>query len=81
MKSSSRIRNARERGSPQRQAACAAARAAFLDLTRLAERHTSASTFQLEEDALAEPSALLDPVHEVGDFGWPSRSADDSEKA
>ena len=22
---------------------------------------------------------LIDPVHEVGDFGWPSRSADDSE--
>ena len=24
---------------------------------------------------------VIDPVHEVGDFGWPSRSADDSEKA
>ncbi len=24
---------------------------------------------------------LIDPVHEVGDFGWPSRSADDSENA
>jgi hypothetical protein len=24
---------------------------------------------------------VIDPVHEVGDFGWPSRSADDSENA
>jgi hypothetical protein len=24
---------------------------------------------------------LIDPVHEVGDFGWPSRSADDSKNA
>lgn len=24
---------------------------------------------------------LIDPVHEVGDFGWPSRSADDTENA
>lgn len=24
---------------------------------------------------------VIDPVHEVGDFGWPSRCADDSEKA
>ncbi|MEO8567381.1 MAG: PqqD family protein [Betaproteobacteria bacterium] len=24
---------------------------------------------------------VIDPVHEVGNFGWPSRSADDSEKA
>ena len=24
---------------------------------------------------------VIDPVHEVGDFGWPSRSADDSHKA
>jgi hypothetical protein len=24
---------------------------------------------------------VIDPVHEVGDFGWPSRSADDNEKA
>jgi hypothetical protein len=24
---------------------------------------------------------VIDPVHEVGDFGWPSRSADDSGKA
>jgi hypothetical protein len=24
---------------------------------------------------------LIDPVHEVGDFGWPSRSADDSGNA
>lgn len=43
-----------------------AARAAFLDLVRLAGRHTSISTFQLEEDTLAEPSALLEDVAQCG---------------
>ena len=40
----------------------AAERAAFFDLLRLARRRTVVSTVQLENEALAEPSALLDEL-------------------
>jgi RecB family exonuclease len=41
-------------------------RAAFADLLRLAARETSVSTFQLEEDSLVEPSALVEDVARAG---------------
>jgi RecB family exonuclease len=44
----------------------AAVRAGFLDLLHLAARHTSVSTFQLEDDVLADGSALLDDVPRSG---------------
>ena len=40
----------------------APARAAFLDLLQDAARHVSASTFALEDDALVEPSPLVDDL-------------------
>lgn len=52
-----------------------AVRAAFLDLLQLAARHTSVSTFRLEEDVLAEPSALLE---DVGRSGLQPTSYDES---
>jgi RecB family exonuclease len=42
------------------------ARAAFVDLLRLAARETSVSTFQLEEDSLVEPSSLLEDIARAG---------------
>jgi hypothetical protein len=44
----------------------AAARAAFRDLLRLAGRRTSVSTFLLDNDAIVEPSALLDDLPRAG---------------
>jgi RecB family exonuclease len=42
-----------------------AARAAFKDLLQLAQRHVRVSTFVLENDAVVEPSILLDDVAAV----------------
>jgi RecB family exonuclease len=44
----------------------AAARAAFRDLLRLAGRRTAVSTFLLDNDAIVEPSALLDDLPRAG---------------
>jgi RecB family exonuclease len=44
----------------------APARAAFLDLVQDAAKHVSASTFALEDDALVEPSALVDDLARAG---------------
>jgi RecB family exonuclease len=41
-------------------------RAGFVDLLRLAARRTSVSTFQLEEDSLVEPSALVEDIPRAG---------------
>jgi RecB family exonuclease len=46
----------------ERPDALAPARAAFLDLLQDATRHVSASTFALEDDALVEPSPLVDDL-------------------
>ena len=43
-----------------------AARAAFLDLLRLARQRTSVSAFQLEDDSLAAPSVLLEDLATSG---------------
>ncbi|RPJ67736.1 MAG: PD-(D/E)XK nuclease family protein, partial [Acidobacteria bacterium] len=43
-----------------------AARAEFQDLLRLARRETSVSTFALENDAIVEPSPLLEDVEHMG---------------
>lgn len=51
-------------GWPPERARLAAVRAAFMDLADLARRHVTMSTFQLEDDALVEPSPF---VEEVGD--------------
>ena len=53
-------------GWPSDSARVAAARAAFLDLLRLARRRTAVSAFQLEDDSLVGPSALLDDVGRAG---------------
>lgn len=42
-----------------------AARAAFLDLVRLARRRTSLSTITLEDDALVRPSILIDDLDQA----------------
>ena len=43
-----------------------AARAAFLDLLRLARQRTTVSAFQLEDDSLTGPSVLLDDLAKSG---------------
>lgn len=43
-----------------------AARARFLDLTRLARERVSLSTFSLEEDAVVTPSVFLEQLADVG---------------
>ena len=43
-----------------------AARAAFYDLLRLARAHVSVSAFRLEDDAIVEPSALLEELADAG---------------
>jgi RecB family exonuclease len=53
-------------GWPPESARLAAARAAFRDLLMLAGRRTAVSAFQLEEDSLVGPSALLDDVASTG---------------
>lgn len=50
----------------ERPDALAPARAAFLDLVHDAATHVSASTFALEDDALVEPSALVDDLARAG---------------
>ena len=49
-------------GWPSDAARVSAARAAFLDLLRLARQRTTVSAFQLEEDSLTGPSVLLDDL-------------------
>jgi RecB family exonuclease len=44
----------------------ASARAAFRDLLRLASRRTSVSTFLLDNDAIVDPSPLLDDLARAG---------------
>ena len=44
----------------------APARAAFVDLLQSATAHASVSTFTLEDDALVEPSSLLDDIGRAG---------------
>jgi RecB family exonuclease len=46
----------------ERADALAPARASFLDLLQDARRHVSVSTFALEDDALVEPSPLVDDI-------------------
>lgn len=53
-------------GWPAETAPLAAARAAFHDLLRLPWRQVSVSTFTLEEDAIVEPSSLLEGLPHVG---------------
>ena len=57
-------------------ARAAAARAAFLDLLRLAARRTAVSAFQLEEDSLVDPSSLLDDIPRAGLPAQPVASDD-----
>jgi ATP-dependent helicase/nuclease subunit B len=49
-------------GWPSETDRLAAERAAFADLLRLARRRVSVSSFQLEDDAIVEPSPLLDEI-------------------
>ena len=49
-------------GWPAETARLAAARASFADLLGLARQRTSVSRFQLEDDSLVGPAALLDDV-------------------
>ena len=42
------------------------ARAAFIDLLQSAATHASVSTFTLEDDAIVEPSSLLDDIGRAG---------------
>ena len=49
-------------GWPSERDRRSAATAAFLDLATAAARHVMASTFTLDDEALVEPSALLDDV-------------------
>ena len=44
----------------------APARATFVDLLQSADAHASVSTFSLEDDALVEPSSLLDDIGRAG---------------
>jgi RecB family exonuclease len=44
----------------------APARAAFIDLLQSAATHASVSTFTLEDDAIVEPSSLLDDIGRAG---------------
>jgi RecB family exonuclease len=53
-------------GWPDARLSLPAARAAFLDLLRLARRRTSVSTFSLEHDTLVEPSRLLEEISAAG---------------
>ncbi len=53
-------------GWPPERLRLAAARAAFRDLLRLAGRRVWVSTFVLEDDALVEPSPLLDELSRAG---------------
>ena len=53
-------------GWPPDSARVAAARAGFVDLLRLARQRTTVSAFQLEEDSLVAPSALLEDVGRAG---------------
>ena len=46
--------------------ALAPARAAFVDLLQSPTAHASVSTFSLEDDALVEPSSLLDDIGHAG---------------
>ena len=46
--------------------ALAPARAAFVDLLQSPTAHASVSTFSLEDDALVEPSSLLDDIGRAG---------------
>ena len=46
--------------------ALAPARATFVDLLQSATAHASISTFSLEDDALVEPSSLLDDIGRAG---------------
>jgi ATP-dependent helicase/nuclease subunit B len=53
-------------GWPSDNARVSAARAAFLDLLRLARQRTTVSAFQLEDDSITGPSALLDDLPKAG---------------
>lgn len=56
----------RDLGWPPEETRQAAARAAFHDMLRLAERETSVSSFSLEDDALVRPSVLLEDLPNAG---------------
>ncbi|HET7617247.1 MAG TPA: PD-(D/E)XK nuclease family protein, partial [Vicinamibacterales bacterium] len=51
---------------PSEQDRLGASRAAFFDLIRLPRRTTAASFFRLEDDAIVEPSALVEELTESG---------------
>jgi RecB family exonuclease len=53
-------------GWPSERDRRSAATAAFLDLVTSASRHVTVSTFTLDDEALVEPSALLDDVAALG---------------
>jgi RecB family exonuclease len=54
----------------------APARAMFVDLLQSPARHVSVSTFSLEDDALVEPSSLLDDIARAGLTAIPLDVAD-----
>jgi len=54
----------------------APARAMFVDLLQSPARHVSVSTFSLEDDALVEPSSLLDDIGRAGLTAIPLDVAD-----
>ncbi len=56
----------RDLGWPQEPDAAAAARASFHDLLDLPRVSVSVSTFTLEDDAIVEPSALLEDLPQTG---------------